>query len=146
MELRSWTPVLWLFVSDSGWVCWVPCVISFHVLLRACFLEHRFSHFLLLVSALFASLLLKGTEELLRGPSEPFVQRVETSVRTVTGSDVLPAGPCQAFLGHDSHPRLSPLLMSGAMWEVVHLSICDLFSTLLPCILKDNAPQTNCIY
>lgn len=51
-----------------------PELIPFHFLLGALSLEHGFSHLLLLVSALFASLLPKGTTELLKGLFELFVQ------------------------------------------------------------------------
>lgn len=64
----------------------VPASISFHFLLRAPFPEHGFSHFLLLMSALFASLLPRGTTELLKGPFELFVQRMKSSVGMVTGT------------------------------------------------------------
>ena len=51
-----------------------PASISFHFLLGAPSLKPGCLHFLLLVSALFASLLPKGTTELLKGPFELFVQ------------------------------------------------------------------------
>ena len=51
-----------------------PELIPFHCLFGALSLEHGFSRFLLLVSALFVSLLPKGTTELLKGPLELFVQ------------------------------------------------------------------------
>ena len=51
-----------------------PASISFHFLLGALSREQGCSHFLLLVSALFASLLPKGTMALLKGPFELCVQ------------------------------------------------------------------------
>lgn len=51
-----------------------PELIPFYFLLGALSLEPGFSHLLLSVSALFASLLPKGTTKLLKGPFELLVQ------------------------------------------------------------------------
>lgn len=96
LEFSCWTPLLRLFASDS---CWVPCVISSRFPLRALSLEHGFLHFLFLVSGLFASLLPKGSMELLKGPFELFIQWMKSSVQRVTGTAVLPTGPWCSIAG-----------------------------------------------
>ena len=102
-----------------------PASISFHFLLGAPSLKPGCLHFLLLVSALFASLLPKGTTELLKGPFELFVQWMKSSFGTVTGT----AHASNWSLTHAFW--LLPLLISEATWDVgfVGVSRCLTFST-----------------
>lgn len=95
-----------------------PASISFHFLLGALSCEQGCSHFLLLASALFASLLPKGAMALLKGPFELCSVSEELIRDGYWDSTRFQRVPVASLLGRDSCLWRLPLLISEAMWEV----------------------------